>query len=552
MSKVKVKIMNEEREYNVGTKLIDISREYQKFYKSPIVLGVIDNQLRELNYQLEKDCNLEFIDLSCEDGIRTYMRSLSFVFIRACEEMLSGCKVTVEHSLGKGLYCEIHYDRPINEVDVEKIQSRMREIIEEDVPFEKKKLPIEEAIKIFESCEKDAKVNLFKYKESKIVSIYKCGWIKNYFYGYMVPSTGYLKLFDLKYYKPGVVILGPKKEHPNEISKFEPQPKLAGIYKEAEEWAKIMKVDKVASLNDLIERGEYPSLIRTVEALHEKKISQIADMIVQNKEKGRLILIAGPSSSGKTSFAQRLSIQLRVNKLSPVSISLDDYFVNREDTPKDEDGNYDFESIYAIDLELFNEHLEKLILGYEIEIPFFNFKTGKREYIGKKLKVTEEQPIIIEGIHGLNDLLTKSIPDGNKFKIYVSALTQLNLDEHNRIPTTDLRLIRRIVRDHQFRGHSAVKTIQMWPLVRRGEERNIFPYQEEADVMFNSACVYELAVLKKYAEPLLKEIDKNVKEYREAKRLLKFLQYFVPIKEEIDIPPTSILREFIGGSRLLH
>ncbi|SHJ90728.1 nucleoside kinase [Tepidibacter formicigenes] len=552
MSIIKVKIMNEEKEYEVGTKLIDISKEYEKLYKSPIVLGVVDNNLKELNYEIEKDCSIEFIDLSHEDGIRTYMRSLSFVFIRACEEMLSGCKVSVEHSLGKGLYCEIHYDRPINEIDVEKIQSRMKEIIEEDVPFEKKKLPIKEAIKIFESSEKNAKVNLFKYKESETVSIYKCGWLKNYFYGYMVPSTGYLKLFELKYYNPGVVILGPKKDHPNEISKFQPQPKLAGIYKEAEEWAKIMNVDKVASLNDLIERKEYPSLIRTVEALHEKKISQIADMIVKNKEKGRIILIAGPSSSGKTSFAQRLSIQLRVNKLNPVSISLDDYFVNREDTPKDKDGNYDFESIYAIDLDLFNDHLEKLILGYEIEIPYFNFKTGKREYIGKKLKVTENQPIIMEGIHGLNDLLTESIPDGNKFKIYVSALTQLNLDEHNRIPTTDLRLIRRIVRDNQFRGHSAVRTIQMWPLVRRGEEKNIFPYQEKADIMFNSASVYELAVLKKYVEPLLREIDENTKEYREAKRLLKFLQYFVPIEEEVDIPPTSILREFIGGSRLVH
>jgi uridine kinase len=552
VSIIKVKIMNEEKEYEVGTKLIDISKEYEKLYKSPIVLGVVDNNLKELNYEIEKDCSIEFIDLSHEDGIRTYMRSLSFVFIRACEEMLSGCKVSVEHSLGKGLYCEIHYDRPINEIDVEKIQSRMKEIIEEDVPFEKKKLPIKEAIKIFESSEKNAKVNLFKYKESETVSIYKCGWLKNYFYGYMVPSTGYLKLFELKYYNPGVVILGPKKDHPNEISKFQPQPKLAGIYKEAEEWAKIMNVDKVASLNDLIERKEYPSLIRTVEALHEKKISQIADMIVKNKEKGRIILIAGPSSSGKTSFAQRLSIQLRVNKLNPVSISLDDYFVNREDTPKDKDGNYDFESIYAIDLDLFNDHLEKLILGYEIEIPYFNFKTGKREYIGKKLKVTENQPIIMEGIHGLNDLLTESIPDGNKFKIYVSALTQLNLDEHNRIPTTDLRLIRRIVRDNQFRGHSAVRTIQMWPLVRRGEEKNIFPYQEKADIMFNSASVYELAVLKKYVEPLLREIDENTKEYREAKRLLKFLQYFVPIEEEVDIPPTSILREFIGGSRLVH
>jgi len=491
------------------------------------------------------------MDLSEEDGIRAYMRSLSFVFIRACEEILSDCKVSVEHSLGKGLYCEVHYNRQIDETDIEKIQSRMREIIDEDTPFEKTEIPIEEAIKIFESSERTAKANLFRYKPTDNVNIYKCGWLKNYFYGYMVPSTGYLNKFELKYCNPGIVILGPKKEHPTEISKFIPQPKLAGIYKEAEEWAKIMNINTVGALNDLIEKGQYPDLIRTVEALHEKKISQIADEIIKNKEKGRIILIAGPSSSGKTSFAQRLSTQLRVNKLSPVSISLDDYFVDRDATPKDEDGNYDFESIYAIDLKLFNEHLEKLILGYEVEIPYFNFKLGKREYRGRKLKVTQDQPIVIEGIHGLNNLLTKSIPEGNKFKIYISALTQLNLDEHNRIPTTDLRLIRRIVRDNQFRGHDAVRTIQMWPLVRKGEEKNIFPYQEEADAMFNSASIYELAVLKKYAEPLLSKIDKNNKEHREAKRLLKFLQYFVSIEEEIDIPPTSIVREFIGGSRLV-
>ncbi len=551
MDKIKVKIMNEDKEYKEETTLLEISKEYEKKFKGLIVLGVIDNELKELSHPIKENCSIEFLDLYDKDGIRTYMRSLSFVFIRACEEILSGCRVSVEHSLGGGSYCEIHYDRPIHEKDIEKIQSRMKEIIEEDTPFEKIKLLVEEAIKIFESSERNAKADLFKYKPTKHVNIYKCGWLKNYFYGYMVPSTGYLKMFELKYHPPGVVILGPKMENPKEMAVFKEQPKLAGIYKEAEEWAKIMHVDKVGALNAIIENGDYPDLIRTVEALHEKKISQIADKILQNKGKRKIILIAGPSSSGKTSFAQRLSTQLRVNKLRPVSISLDDYFVNREETPLDEEGNYDFESIHAIDLELFNDHLEKLILGYEIEIPYFNFMLGKRQFTGRKLKINEDQPIVIEGIHGLNNLLTKSIPDENKFKIYISALTQLNLDEHNRIPTTDLRMIRRIVRDHQFRGHSPLRTIQMWPSVRRGEEKNIFPYQEEADVMFNSALVYELAVLKKYADPILKEIDKSNVENREAKRLLKFLQYFLPIEEEVDIPPTSILREFIGGSRLV-
>ena len=551
MKKIMISVMNEVKEYNSKISLLDLSKEYQDHFKSAIVLGVINNELKELSYIFEEDSTVEFIDMSQEDGIRAYMRSLSFVFIRAAEETLSGCEVSVEHSLGKGIYCEINYSRDINEYDINKIQSRMEEIIAEDVPFEKFELNIEEAIKIFESSDKKAKANLFKYKPTKTVNIYKCGWFKNYFYGYMLPSTGYLKLFELKFCEPGVILLGPKKEHPTEIAKFTPQPKLAQIYKEAEDWARIMNINKVSMLNDLIKEGEYPNLIRTVEALHEKKISQIADLIVKNEDKGKIILIAGPSSSGKTSFAQRLSIQLRVNKLNPVAISLDDYFVNREDTPLDEEGNFDFESIYSIDLELFNEHLESLIMGYEVEIPHFNFKLGRREYIGKKLKIHEHQPIVIEGIHGLNSLLTKSIPDGNKFKIYVSALTQLNLDEHNRIPTTDLRLIRRIVRDNQFRGHDAVRTIQMWPSVRRGEDKNIFLFQEEADVMFNSAAIYELSVLKKYAEPLLREIGKEKREYREAKRLLKFLQYFSTIDEEIDIPPTSIVREFIGGSRLV-
>ncbi|WP_330400298.1 hypothetical protein [Tepidibacter mesophilus] len=552
MNKVKINIMDDIREYETGITLLEISKEYEEKYDSTIVLGVVDNNLRELTYKVETDCNVEFIDLTKQDGIRTYMRSLSFVFIRACEEMLSGCKVSVEHSLGKGLYCEINYDRDINEADIEKVKARMREIIDEDTLIEKKKLPIEEAIKIFETNEKNAKADLFRYKESDTVSIYKCGWIKDYFYGYMVPSTGYLKIFDLKYHNPGIIILGPKKEHPDKVAKFIDQPKLAQVYKEAEEWAKIMDVHKVAMLNHLIEDGDYGDVIRTVEALHEKKIAQIADMIVKNKEKSKVILISGPSSSGKTSFAQRLSIQLRVNKVRPVSISLDDYFVDREDTPKDENGDYNFESIYAIDLELFNKDLQKIINGEEIQVPYFNFKTGKREYRGNTLKVNEDQPLIIEGIHGLNDLLTESISEDNKFRIYVSALTQLNLDEHNRIHTTDVRLIRRMVRDNKFRGHSAIRTIQMWSMVRRGEKRYIFPYQENADVMFNSASVYELSILKKYVEPLLKEIDPNCKEYREANRLLKFLQYFVTIEDEGDIPPTSILKEFIGGSRLVH
>ncbi|RDC49687.1 nucleoside kinase, partial [Acinetobacter sp. RIT592] len=377
----------------------------------------------------------------------------------------------------------------------------------------------------------------------------KCGGYINHFYGHMLPSTSHVKTFDIKKWQSGVVILGPSKENKNEPQKFIAQPKLSNIYKESEIWSELIGIDKVSSLNEAIESKKYGEIISIVEALHEKKISQIADIIKENNK--RVILIAAPSSSGKTSFAHRLSIQLKVNNLHPVPISLDDYFVDREDTPLDEFGNFDFESIYAIDLELFNSDLEKLLKGEEIKLPKFNFKTGKREFSGKTLKIEKDQPIILEGIHALNPMLTQSIDDKDKFKIYISVLTQINLDNHNRIPTTDLRLIRRIVRDYNFRGYSAEKTILNWWSVRRGEDKNIFPYQEEADIMFNSACLYELAVLKKYAKPLLEQIEDDNEAFIESNRILKFLQYFVELDDELDIPPTSIIREFIGGSRIV-
>ncbi|KXG78961.1 nucleoside kinase [Thermotalea metallivorans] len=529
-----------------GTTLADISKEVQADYPAVIVAAKVNNKLRELGYSLHKDANIEFIDLTTTDGVRIYQRSLSFVFIRASMEILSGCKVTVEHSLSKGLYCEIHYKRPIQKEDVHKIETRMREIVEEDVPFIKSSVPIGDAKRIFKELGMEAKTKLLDYRNKPEVNIYSCGWLKDYFYGYMVPSTGYLKLFKLKYYFPGVIIQYPDKSNPNEIPTFVEQSKLAAIFREAEKWGKILNIEYVANLNDTILEKKYPELIRVAEALHEKKVAQIADMILEKKK--RIILIAGPSSSGKTTFAQRLAIQLRVNGLRPVSLSTDDYFVNREETPKDENGDYDFESIEAVDVELFNDHLSKLILGECVALPTFNFQKGKREYRGKTLQILEDQPIIIEGIHGLNDRLTTDIPHDKKFKIYISALTQLNVDDHNRIPTTDTRLIRRIVRDSKYRGHSALTTLKLWNSVRRGEEKNIFPFQEEADVMFNSALIYELAVLKKYAEPLLKEISINEKEYSEAKRLLKFLSYFLSIEDEHVIPQTSIIREFIGGS----
>jgi len=549
-NKIRLRINGTEVEVESGTSLLDISKGYQEKQNPLIVAAVVDNCLMELNNLVERDCDVQFVDLTATAGNRIYQRSLAFVFIRASMEILSGCKVTVEHSLSKGLYCEIHYKRPLAEVDVSRIEERMREIIEEDVPFTKESVPKEEARKIFTEFGMEAKTRLLKFRKNPNINIYKCGWLKDYFYGYMVPSTGFLKMFKLKYYMAGIVIQFPEKENPGKIPEFVEQRKLASIFREAEQWGKIMDVGYVANLNEMIESKQFAELIRIAEGLHEKKIVEIADLIKEKKK--RIILIAGPSSSGKTTFAQRLSIQLKVNALKPVSISTDDYFVDREHTPKDETGDYDFEAIEAVDVALFNEHLTRLIKGEEVEIPSFNFIKGEREYIGKKLRVTDEQPIIIEGIHGLNEKLTEDVPHDKKYKIYISALTQLNIDDHNRIPTTDSRLLRRIVRDSKYRGHSALSTIKRWESVRRGEEKNIFPFQEKADIMFNSALVYELATLKKYAEPLLMEISCDNNEYVEAKRLLKFLGYFLSIEDDDHIPQTSIIKEFIGGSCFTH
>ncbi|OSB09366.1 nucleoside kinase [Paraclostridium bifermentans] len=550
MENINIKIDNKNYEYPKNVALDIIAKDLSNEYKGIVTIGKIKNKLKDLNSTLDKNCDLELIDTTQPDGMRVYMRTLSLIFIKACEEIFNGCKVTIEHSLSNGLYCEIKNNKSeVTEEDIEKIKAKVKSIIESDLKIEKIVTDKSEAIKILKNNNKNAKAELLKYKEYEDVKLYKCGGYINHFYGHMLPSTSHVKTFDIKKWQSGVVILGPSKENKNEPQNFVAQPKLSNIYKESEIWSELIGIDKVASLNEAIESKKYGEIISIVEALHEKKISQIADIIKENNK--RVILIAAPSSSGKTSFAHRLSIQLKVNNLHPVPISLDDYFVDREDTPLDEFGNFDFESIYAIDLELFNSDLEKLLKGEEIKLPKFNFKTGKREFSGKTLKIEKDQPIILEGIHALNPMLTQSIDDKDKFKIYISVLTQINLDNHNRIPTTDLRLIRRIVRDYNFRGYSAEKTILNWWSVRRGEDKNIFPYQEEADIMFNSACLYELAVLKKYAKPLLEQIEDDNEAFIESNRILKFLQYFVELDDELDIPPTSIIREFIGGSRIV-
>jgi len=535
------------REYPNGITLQALSNEFAGQYQSLIVGAKVNNKVRDLCTSLDEDCHVEFLDLYTVDGIRFYQRSLSFLLVRAVNELYPESKVIIKHSLSKGFYCEIERERPLSQADVLAIEQKMRELVALDVPFTKQLLPRETAIKLFASQGHDDKVRLLKHRAQNTVTVYECGNLTDYFYGYLVPSAGYLRVFELKYYPPGFILRFPLSDNPHELPAFVEQAKMAQTFEEHKNWAAILGVSDVGSLNDVVAAGGTMELINVAEALHEKKIAQIADQIAAGLGQIGLVLIAGPSSSGKTTFIQRLAVQLRVNGVRSLLISLDDYFVNREQTPRDADGNYDFESIEAIDLDLFNEHLAALLHGEEVQVPIYNFVKGCRDAKTRTMRMESDHLILVEGIHGLNERLTASIPRKNKFKIYVSALTQLNIDDHNRLPTTDLRILRRIVRDNQFRGISGLETIRRWPSVRRGEERNIFPFQEEADVMFNSALVYELAVLKRFAEPILQTIKPTEPEYAEALRLLKFLSYFLPIDSDY-IPFNSIIREFIGNS----
>jgi uridine kinase len=534
--------------YPAGLSLLELSQKKQKLYKTLIVAAKVNMDLKELFYKLEKDARVEFLDLTTQDGIRIYQRSLIFVMIKAARDLFPKRQLWVEHSLGRGIYCELHGEKALTKSEVNQIRRRMKEIIQLDLPIKKEKVTTKQAIDIFNNNNEFNKVNLLRYRKDNLISMYTLEDYSNYFYGFMVPSTGLLRNFDVKFYLPGLVLLKPTIQSPEEVASFIEQKKLFSIFRKYEQWGEILEVNDVAVLNESIETGKINELIRVAEANHEKRISRIADEIYKNIDHKRIILIAGPSSSGKTTFANRLSTHLKINGLKPVAISLDDYFVDREFTPIDEKGEYDFESIEAIDIGLFNDQLINLIQGQEVHVPQFNFVTGKREYNGHILKLKNNEPIIIEGIHGLNERLTREIPQENKYKIYISALTQLNIDQHNRIPTTDTRLIRRMVRDNKYRNNDALRTMKFWPSVRRGEEKNIFPYQEEADIMFNSALFYELAVLKKYAEPLLREIPQDSPYFSEAKRLLKFLKYFIAIEDESSILQNSILREFIGGN----
>ncbi|MDD4569667.1 MAG: nucleoside kinase [Tepidanaerobacteraceae bacterium] len=528
--------------------LLELAKVYKHDIHYPVIAAVVNDNLRELTYNLDKDATVKFLDMSTEVGMKIYLRSLIFLFVKACYDIIPDCRVHVEHSLGNSLYCEIMRSEPISEDDVELIENRMHQLVEQDLPIKKYKMPIDDALSMFKKAGMEDKVRVLKYRKNMFLNIYEMDGMKDYFYGYMLPSTGFLKWFKLKFYLPGIILQYPNRSNPTHVAKYHEQPKLSSIFRESDRWGHILGIPDVGALNDHIKSGKSGQIIRIAEALHEKKIAQIADSINKNSDQLRIILIAGPSSSGKTTFAQRLIVQLMVNGLRPISISLDDYFIDRDKTPIGEDGKPDFEALEAIELRLFNQHLTKLIQGKEVILPRYNFHTGKREYSKFPIKIEKDQPIIIEGIHGLNERLTESIPKENKFKIYVSALTQLSIDNHNRISTTDTRLLRRLVRDSWSRSADAKKTISMWSSVLKGAEKNIFPYQEEADVMFNSALVYEVSILKKYVEPLLRQIKPQDPEYIKAKHLLKFLEYFEPINDEKDIPLTSIIREFIGGS----
>ena len=512
------------------------------------VVARVNNDTMGFQFPLVEDCRVEFLHTDSEDGMRAYRAGLVFLFVRAALEVLPGCTVHVKHALSNGLYGEIDHTQPVIEKDIRAIEERMHALVEEDIPFERRLVSMDEAKQIYSQQGLEDKLRLLSQQSEDEVVLYRFGGFHDSLRTMLVPSSGYLKYFKLRYYLPGFILEYPRRAHPTQIREYVEQGKLFNEFFKAERWQDNISIPTVPALNDCIRDGGFGDLVRISEAYHENQIRDIAQQISKERDRLRIILIAGPSSSGKTTFAQRLTVQLRVAGLWPVAIGLDDYFVDRHLTPLDEDGNADFEALEAIDVELFNEHLTKLIQGEAVQVPTFHFPTGRRQWNGKTLQVRSDQPIIVEGIHGLNDKLTASIPKGRKFKIYISALTNLNLDHHTRISTTDVRMLRRMIRDNQFRGLDARATIERWPSVTRGEHRHIFPFQESADVMFNSTLVYELAVLKPLAEELLREITPGEPQYSEARRMLRFLQHFVAVEDWSAIPCNSLLQEFIGGS----
>lgn len=543
----RVTVEGENKTYREGTKLIEVAAEYQPRFEYDIVLAMVNHKLSELWRTVQDGEHITFLTTGTVCGNETYRRSVVMTMLKAFYDVY-GHKIdniNVMYSLSKGYYCEVLGDIQVTKDVLYQVKKRMNEIVKAGIPFEKRVITTNEAIEFFHKHRMYDKEQLFKFRRSSRVNVYRLNKFEDYFYGYMVPNTGYLKHFELYPYDEGFVLQMPVKECPDRVPPFRPQEKVFSVLKESSRWGELLEVDTVGALNEHISRGKIGEIMLVQEALQEQKIAEIAKQLAGRKDV-KFIMIAGPSSSGKTTFSHRLSVQLRACGLHPHPIAVDNYFVNREDNPKDENGEYDFEALEAIDIDLFNRDMKRLLSGEEIELPSFNFKLGKRQYKGDTMKLGKEDILVIEGIHCLNDKLSFSLPKESKFKIYISALTQLNVDEHNRISTTDCRLLRRIVRDARTRGASAEETLARWQSVRDGEEKNIFPYQEQADVMFNSALIYELSVLKQYVEPLLFGISQDSLYYTEAKRMLKFMDYILGVSSDI-VPANSLLREFIGG-----
>lgn len=538
--------------YPLGTSLLEISNDLKINTDNRVCGAIVNNQVRELSFCLVKPKQIEFFDITHPDGNRLFIRSLFFVLYAAIKEIFPEVCLRIQNGISNGYFFElIGLDRPVTESDTFTILQEMKSIVNRDIPFIKKRILTTDAVELLRKQGMKDKALLFEQQGHLYSSLYFLNELGNYFYGHLLPSTGYITNFGLVPYYNGLLLQMPKLKNLEKLLKLTERKKLFGIFQEQKEWAEILNVSTIGKLNRFTMKQRSGDVIKVSEALHEKKIAEIANMIHSRNGEVKIVLVSGPSASGKTTFSKRLGVQLIVNGLIPHQISLDDYFVDREHTPVDEFGEYDFEALEAIDIEYFNQQLNELLEGKEIELPGFDFQTGKRKVSGKKLKLRPNDILVVEGIHGMNPGLLPHIERKFTFSIFISALTQIAYDEHTHISTADNRLLRRIIRDSKYRGYPAWETIKRWPSVRRGEEKNIFPHQENADVMFNSATLYELAVLKKYAEPILKNVDENRAEYTEASRLLKFLSWFKQIDDN-EIPPTSLLREFLGGSSFAY
>ena len=550
MLQIYCKNNNSTREFPEGSSLLDIYNGFNLAMPYGPVSAKVNNKVESLDFRVYYNKDIEFLDITSSSGMRTYVRSLFFILVKAVEELYPQGSISLEHPISKGYFCKLHIDRTIGLDDVQRIKQKMQEIIAADIPYTRTESHTEEVVRLFEKRGMMDKARLLDTYGQLYSYYYQLGDTVDCYYSSLVPSTGYIRLFDIVKYYDGLLLRIPSRENPTKLEEVVKQEKMLEVFQEYHRWNQILGISTVGDLNVACNEGHATDLINVSEALQEKKIAQIADEITHRDQDGKrvkLVLISGPSSSGKNTFSKRLSIQLMTNGLKPYPISLDDYFVNRNDTPLDENGKHDFESLYAVDLPFFEEQLSTLLNGGEVELPRYNFTTGKREMSGKKLRIDEHMILIIEGIHALNPALTPHIPNENKYKVYVSALTTILLDNHNYIPTTDNRLLRRIIRDYKYRNYSAEETIARWPSVREGEEKWIFPYQENADAMFNSALLFELAVLKDYVEPVLRKVPNRCPEYSEAHRLLRFLNDFVSVQDK-ELPPTSLLREFLGGS----